>query len=246
MAGVRVIVLRAPGINCEAETQYAWRLAGAECDVVHLNRVIEVPGLLSEYDILTVPGGFSYGDDISAGRIFATRLQHYLSDALSGFVDRGRAVLGICNGFQILAKCGLLRPGGSACTLAFNDNGVYTCRWITARCEVDHCVFLESGRDYFLPMAHAEGRFSVADDAMLDPRIVGLRYVDGAPRQGPTNPNGSVRDVAGLTDATGLVLGMMPHPERFVHRSHCPIGGVGLDREPDGLSIFRAAVQRFQ
>ena len=246
MADVRVIVLRAPGINCEEETQFAWRLAGAACDVVHLNRLIESPGVLGEYDILTVPGGFSYGDDVSAGRIFATRLELYLADALRGFVDRGRAVLGICNGFQVLAKCGLLSDDGAACTLAFNDNGVYTCRWITARCDVDHCVFLERGRDYFLPMAHAEGRVCVGDDAVLDSRRVGLRYVEGAPRLGPVNPNGSAQDVAGLTDATGLVLGMMPHPERFVHRSHCPIGGEKFDREPDGLSILRAAVRRFQ
>jgi len=246
VADVRVIVLRAPGINCEEETQHAWRLAGATCDVVHLNRLIESPGLLGEYDILTLPGGFSYGDDISAGRIFATRMQLYLSEALCGFIERGRAVLGICNGFQILAKCGLLAPKGADCTLAFNDNGVYTCRWVTVRCDVDHSVFLEHGRDYFLPMAHAEGRLCVVDGASLDSRRVGLRYVDGAPRQGPVNPNGSAQDVAGLVDVTGLVLGMMPHPERFVHRSQWSIGGDTLDRDPDGLSIFRAAVRRFQ
>lgn len=246
MASVRVIVLRAAGINCEQETQFAWRLAGAACDVVHLNRVIENPHLLESYDILTIPGGFSYGDDVSAGRIFATRMQLYLTDALRGFLERGRAVLGICNGFQILSKCGLLRAGQSACTLGFNDNGVYTCRWVTVRCDIDHCVFLEPERDYFLPTAHAEGRFSVADDAIVDARLIGLRYASGVPRIGPSNPNGSAQDIAALTNETGRVLGMMPHPERFVDPSHHPIGGAAAAGEPDGLSIFRAAVRRFQ
>jgi len=242
------MVLRAAGINCDQETQFAWRLAGACCDVVHLNRLIEQPLLLDDYDILTLPGGFSYGDDIAAGRILATRIVLHLADAVRRFVDRDRAILGICNGFQVLCRSGVLTGGaaGAPITLGFNDNGVYTCRWVAVRCDIDHSVFLEKGRVYSLPMAHAEGRFSARRASDVDASRIALRYVAGDVRQGPINPNGSLLDVAALTDRTGRVLGMMPHPERFVRPVHHPVASMAGDGEPDGLSIFRAAIKRFQ
>ncbi len=245
MSGPRVMVLRAAGINCDEDTQHAWSLAQARCDVVHLNQVIDRPGLLQDYDILTLPGGFSFGDDVSAGRIFANRMIHNLADAIHAFLDRDGLVLGICNGFQVLVESGLLRASdaGDRCSLALNTNGHYTCRWVTLECPCEGCVFLQPKRKYFLPMAHAEGRFAVADEAAFDRRRVALRYAEGTPRRGAVNPNGSFDHVAALTDATGRVLGMMPHPERFVRPTQHPFWTAGgADGEPDGLAIFTTAV----
>ena len=125
MSRPRVVVIRAPGINCDEETSHAWRLAGADSEIVHLNRLIEQPRSLDRYDVLTLPGGFSFGDDISAGRIFANRIMHYLADRLRTFLQGDRLVLGICNGFQILVKAGLLNANdeGARCTLALNAGG---------------------------------------------------------------------------------------------------------------------------
>jgi len=248
MAAVRVLVLRAPGINCEEETCHAWRLAGAEAALWRLNELIDAPDGLDRFDILTIPGGFSFGDDISAGRIFGNRLSLHLGDRLHEFVERDRLVLGICNGFQVLLEAGLLDDTDSSaeagCTLAFNDNGRYACRWVTLATASNHCVFLEPGRAYFLPMAHAEGRVAVAPGHGVDDKRIALQYTAGVPRVGADNPNGSVQDIAGLTDRTGRVLGLMPHPERFVDPTHHPFWTATRDPiEPDGLAIFRAAVQ---
>jgi phosphoribosylformylglycinamidine synthase len=269
MGKPRVIVLRAPGINCDVETCHAWDIAGAECDLVHLNRVVEDPTRLDGYDILTVPGGFSYGDDIAAGRIFARRMTHHLGDALHAFVQRDRLVLGICNGFQILVEAGLLTANddGRRCTLTVNTSGQFICRWVTLQAASDRCVFLEKDRRYTLPIAHAEGRFAVDDEKAFDRKRVALRFVEGpsqtgraltgraqtgqahtglSPIGGPANPNGSFEDVAALTDKTGRVLGLMPHPERFVDRTQHPYWTTaGDDLSPDGLAIFQAAVRQF-
>lgn len=240
----RVIVLRAAGINCEQETQAAWELAGARCMIVHVNRVIENPSMLAECDVLTVPGGFSYGDDISAGRILGRRMMLALADGLIGVRDRGGLVLGICNGFQVLVQAGLLAAGDTApATLAFNTCGHYLCRWVTVECANDHCVLLERGRRYFLPMAHAEGRIAIPEGAEVASDRAALRYAAGVERVGDVNPNGSWGAVAGLTDATGRVLGMMPHPERFVRRTQHPFWTAGdVPEEGDGLAIFKRAV----
>ena len=247
MGGPRVMVLRAAGINCDDDTQHAWQLAGARCDVVHLNNVIDQPRLLEDYDVLTVPGGFSFGDDVSAGRIFANRMIHNLSEALKAFIDRQGLILGICNGFQVLVEAGLLTTNDTErCSLALNTNGHYTCRWVTLESSSNPCAFLQPGRQYFLPMAHAEGRFAVADEATFDRKRIALRYVEGDPRRGAVNPNGSFEDVAALTDTTGRVLGMMPHPERYVRKTQHPFWTAGGGEEPDGLAIFQTAVSLFK
>ncbi|HRX85913.1 MAG TPA: phosphoribosylformylglycinamidine synthase subunit PurQ [Phycisphaerae bacterium] len=244
MAAPRVIVLRAAGINCEAETLHAWELAGARGDIVHVNRVLEQPRLLERYAALTIPGGFSYGDDIAAGRILARRIVRGLGETISQFRDRGGLVLGICNGFQVLVQAGLLRAGDERlATLAFNTCGHYVCRWVTVACAADHCVMLAKGRRYFLPMAHAEGRITLPEGGAVDAKRAALRYAAGVERVGEANPNGSWGDLAGLTDATGRILGLMPHPERYVRRTQHPFWTAGdLPEEGDGLAIFRAAV----
>ena len=249
MSRPRVVVIRAPGINCDEETSHAWRLAGADCEIVHLNRLIEQPRCLDRYDILTLPGGFSFGDDISAGRIFANRMMHYLADRLRTFLQGDRLVLGICNGFQILVKAGLLNANdeGARCTLALNAGGQFVCRWVSVRSSSDCCLFLDAERTYFLPIAHAEGRFVVGDSSSFERQRVALRYTEGVARVGGANPNGSFEDVAALTDSTGRVLGMMPHPERFVDRTQHPFWtATDTPPEPDGLAILRAAVKQLR
>ncbi len=257
---LRVMVLRAAGTNCDEETAYAWSMVGARAERVHINRVMARPTMLRDYQVLTVPGGFSYGDDVAAGRIFANQAIQHLSEELHGFVEAGKLVLGICNGFQVLVKAGLL-PGPmnesdaastharQPVTVTYNDSAKFEDRWIHLRVTSDRCVFLEPGAMLALPVAHGEGKVVAADEATLSALgsngYVAVRYVDenGQPGPYPINPNGSQDDIAGLTDRTGRVFGLMPHPERHAHRTHHPYWTCRpADAEPDGLMIFRRAV----
>lgn len=248
MGAPRVIVVRAAGINCDAETVRAWELAGAAAERVHVNRLIERPALLGDYDVLTVPGGFSYGDDISAGKILASQLARNLAEEIARFRELGKLVLGICNGFQVLVKAGLL-PGadlGGQVTIAGNDSGKFEDRWVRLRADTSRCPFLEKGELLEMPVAHAEGRVTVASaqtlGALRRADRIAFRYVgaDGAAPVYPANPNGSDDGIAGLVDETGRVLGLMPHPERHVFSTQHPLWtrrrGEG---EPDGLTLFR-------
>lgn len=252
MAEVRALIVRAPGTNCEIETAFAWERVGAATRIVHVNELVASPRLLETFQILTVPGGFCYGDDVSAGKILATELRLYLADALRAFVARGNLVLGICNGFQVLVKTGLL-PGGtlgtSAVTLAFNTSGRYEDRWVHLAPAGDRCRFVDGEGLLYLPVAHAEGRVLARDAgtvaALREGEHVAFRYVDAEGRPGgyPVNPNGSVDDIAGLTDDTGQVLGLMPHPERNIHRTHHPRWTcLPADHKPAGLRLFEAAL----
>jgi phosphoribosylformylglycinamidine synthase len=251
MAKARALVLRAPGTNCDEETVAAWELAGASAVTLHVARLLEAPGALDDADILTIPGGFSYGDDLGAGRIFATKVGRALDDALRRFHDRGGLTLGICNGFQVLVRAGLL-PGGSvkAATLCRNETGRYEDRWVRLGATPGRTPFLDSGEPFEAPVAHGEGRFLTADPADLDRleangQLV-LRFLDddGRPTEDfPANPNGSPRGVAGVCDPTGRIFGLMPHPERHVLPWHHPRWTRRPERpEGDGLRIFRNAV----
>ena len=236
----RALVLRAPGTNCNEETAAAWERAGAIVDTRRLGEVLERPATLDAYQILTFPGGFSYGDDLGAGRIFATRLGNVLGDALRRFHDRGGLLLGICNGFQILVKAGLL-PG--LASLAHNESGRFESRWVRLLPTPGLSPFLTDAEPIELPVAHGEGNY-VATDA-TDVQVV-LRYVDDDNRPTdayPANPNGSKGGIAGLCDATGRIFGLMPHPERHVDPLHHPRWTRnGPKTEGDGLRIFRNAV----
>lgn len=232
---VRVLIVRAPGTNCNEETAYAWSIAGAaRVDQVHIRRLLAEPGLIHRYHILTIPGGFSYGDDIAAGKILAVQLRERLFDAVRTFVDEGKLVVGICNGFQVLVKAGLLggarEAGGEReFTITWNQSGRFEARWVYLRVDTDRSPLLEPGEILAMPVAHAEGRFVARDGAVVErlraERRVALRYVDsrGAPGGYPVNPNGSEDDIAGLVDETGRVLGLMPHPERYVTETHWPL-----------------------
>lgn len=165
-----VLILRAPGTNCDQETAFAFEQAGGRPVVRHLNRLLENPGILREYQVLVIPGGFSYGDDISAGRIFANQLRHRLRDALEEFKAAGKLILGICNGFQVLVKSGVLlpdRPDEPAATLTFNDSGRFEDRWVHLRVYGSKCVFLQGLERLYLPVAHAEGKFVARDGTTL-------------------------------------------------------------------------------
>ncbi len=249
----RALVLRAPGTNCDEETAFAWRLAGAEAETWHIGRVLGSPDGLDSFQILTLPGGFSYGDDLGSGKILASRLGTVLGDPLRRFLDRGGLVLGICNGFQVLVKAGLL-PGAAGlghATLTFNDSGHFESRWSRLIPTPGLSPFLLDDEPIELPVAHGEGKFVLAeDDALARLESAGqvvLRYADESGRVAstyPANPNGSPGAVAGLCDPTGRVFGLMPHPERHVDPLHHPRWTRrGLDREGDGLRIFRNAVR---
>lgn len=254
MAIPRVLILRAPGTNCDEETAFAFERAGAVADRVHLNRWLESPTLAEDYQVLCLPGGFSYGDDLGSGRIFGNQLRHHLGDSLAVFREQGKLILGICNGFQILVKSGLLDSDdaeGPGVTLAWNASGRFVDRWVNLRATSNHSPFLRDIEQIFLPIAHAEGRFIGRDEKTLDRleqagQLV-LRYsASGSCASQPYNPNGSDLNVAGMCDATGRVLGLMPHPERFIDRTQHP----QWTRLPafeagDGLRIFRNAVAYF-
>lgn len=262
MAVPHVLVLRAPGTNCDLETAHAFERGGARAQRVHVNRVLERPQLLQDFQILCLPGGFSYGDDISAGRILGSQLRRRLSAALAEFKQSGKLILGICNGFQILTKTELLwddlpaHPQGvPPATLTFNQSGKYEDRWVRLRIASEQCVFLRGMESLYLPVAHAEGRFVARDGQTLDALDSAgrfpLRYarLDGQAAGEvpyPENPNGAAANIAGMCDASGRVLGLMPHPERHLEPQHHPRWTRGeAGPAGDGLQLFRNAVAYF-
>ena len=259
MDKVNAIVLRAAGVNCDTETQFALESAGARTDRMHINRVMENLSLLDGYQIFVFPGGFSYGDDVAAGKILANQVIHHLSRALKKFIENGKLVLGICNGFQVLVKAGILPgPDGAGnrdqlVTVTDNDSGKFEDRWVYLEPGSSRCVFIEPGRRIYLPIAHGEGKVVTKDTQTLEQLQsaghVAFRYVDKDGNEGPfpVNPNGSVDSIAALTDSTGRVLGLMPHPERHIHRTQHPhwsrlTDGAGAD----GRTIFSNAVRYVQ
>ncbi len=255
MTEVKAIVLRAAGINCDMETEYALELAGAKAQRVHINRIIEDKNLLDEFQIIVFPGGFSYGDDVAAGKILANQIVHHLFDPIRKFIEQGKLVLGICNGFQVLVKTGILPGGDSASapqedvTITWNDSGKFEDRWVCLAPQTERCVFIEPGRHIYLPIAHAEGKIVTKDASVLESLTsedhIAFKYVDENGNEGdyPVNPNGSVRSIAGLTDATGRVLGLMPHPERFVRPTQHPRWSRQENVECDGMTLFNNAVR---
>ncbi|TET36010.1 MAG: phosphoribosylformylglycinamidine synthase I [Planctomycetota bacterium] len=250
----KVLILRTAGTNCDLETAFAFENVGAEAERHHINRLSEGSVKLDDYHILAIPGGFSYGDDVHAGKILAVEMMAGFAGQLSAFVDAGKLIIGICNGFQVLVKAGLL-PGngnGQSVTLTDNNSNKYEDRWVYLSCETDRCVFIKPGEVIEVPVAHAEGKFVTKDRETLENleengQVV-FRYVmpDSSPANCsyPQNPNGSVDDVAGICDPTGRILGMMPHPERNIFSYHHPRWTRGEAKEEgDGVRIFRNAVQ---
>lgn len=248
-----VCVLRTAGVNCDKETAFAFTAAGARADLVHVNRLIDQKASLKDYQILVLPGGFSYGDDLGAGKILANELRFKLISQIKEFIQEGKLIIGICNGFQILVKSGLL-PGNDRqeqqASLILNDSAKFEDRWVYLRSS-GKCVWTKGLPEViYLPVAHGEGKFICENKAVLaklkkNDQIV-FQYCDmnGDSAGYPFNPNGAQEDIAGICDDTGRIMGLMPHPERHVgilqHPRHQKKAG---SRQGDGSLIFRNGVE---
>lgn len=259
----KVIILRTAGTNCDSETEVAFKLAGGHTDLVHIQNLISGKVNLSDYHILAIPGGFSYGDDIAAGILLAVEMRHKLSDVLEEFVADNKLIIGICNGFQVLVRTGLL-PGLSKektttnsdvtqrATLAMNTSTRFECRWVDLKTEESQCVFTRGIKtNLYLPVAHAEGRFTAPQDVLdelEDNNQVVFRYSTGSHPSSdnieyPYNPNGSDLNIAGICDKTGRIFGLMPHPERFLTKwNHPRWTREDLPDIGDGLVLFKNAI----
>jgi len=261
----KALVLYGYGLNCDYETQFALNRAGAEAVRVHTTELLENPAAIWNYHLLAVPGGFSWGDEHGAGVILALRLKLALGSALQEFIAAGRLVIGICNGFQVLVNLGLLpglegRPGERLAALIPNDCGNFRDAWVHLKVTPSRCVFTKGLDHLELPIRHGEGKFFAAPEVLAEIRDKGqiaLKYAtaDGAEAAGrfPDNPNGSLLDIAGVTDASGLVLGLMPHPEAHVTSFQHPTwtrekeawrrrNQPYPEQEGAGLAVFKNAV----
>jgi phosphoribosylformylglycinamidine synthase I len=251
MSKVKTLMLRAPGTNCDVETVFAFEQAGAEVSTVHVNRFISREQRLADYQILVIPGGFTYGDDIAAGKILANELSLKLGEDIERFIGGGGLILGICNGFQVLVKAGIL-PGLSGdgvpqVTLAANDSGKFECRWVHLGVNKESpCVFTRGMDSLYIPVAHGEGKL-VADPETLAKLNVVVYYTDeyGDRNAGyPHNPNGSAENIAGICDASGRVFALMPHPERHISGTQHPQWTrQGAKERGDGFPVFLNAVK---
>ena len=256
----KVLVLKAEGTNCDEETAFAFNLTGGDSQIVHINELRTNNHKLNDFQILAIPGGFSYGDDIVSGKILAVELTSFFSQELKKFIERkDTLIIGICNGFQVLIRTGLLpfrTIGKMKATLTNNDSGRFECRWINLQIEPNSkCVFLNpkntSGIVSF-QVAHGEGKFFAEKNTMNKiekENLVAFRYVDrqGNPTQKyPDNPNGSLNAIAGICDTTGRILGLMPHPERFIFREQHPNWRRQKITKPQGLPIFENMIKYVQ
>lgn len=241
----KVCVITGYGINADNELVTAFDEAGAEAKRIQITDLIENPEILSEYQILAFPGGFSFGDHIGSGLVFAHLFKQHLKTALTDFVAQGKLIIGICNGFQVLVKMGVLPnlkgDWTPETTLIHNNHGTFENSWV----EVEYnkksdCVWTKGIETMDIPIRHGEGRFYTSDQAILDKleaeNLVALRYKD-------RNPNGSVNDIAGITDPTGRILGLMPHPEGFLYPENHPKWNRQEVPEGEGMKIFRNGVE---
>lgn len=257
---VKVIVLRTAGTNCDKETAFAFEEAGGACDLVHINQLSSGEKALTDYQILAIPGGFSYGDDIASGKILANELKFKIEKEVGKFILDGKLIIGICNGFQILVKAGLL-PNLTGdfkdveATLTLNDSAKFEDRWVYLK-RVKYqglrgkCIWTQNIKDIvYLPVAHGEGKFIPKNKSILNKLknegMIVFEYVDefGNKKGFPHNPNGSIESIAGICDRTGRILGLMPHPERHLSFLQHPRWTRDNYRgRGDGYAIFKNGV----
>lgn len=265
MNKTRALIMSGYGLNCEEETKYAFELAGGSADIVHINDVISKDKKISDYNMLVFPGGFAYGDDTGSGNAFANKVRNHLWEELQTFLGRDTLTLGICNGFQILVNLGLLpaidkKYGDRQVALLHNDSARYTVRWVDIACS-STSPFLQNIDTLSLPIAHGEGRFFAPREvleSLIEDKQIAARYIKGEIcefQSLPDNPNGSLDNIAAITDTTGKVFGLMPHPERAILFHQLPHftylrekytrEGRELPKYGPGLQIFQNAVHYF-
>ena len=251
---VKVLSLYGYGINCDNETQFGFGLAGAEAEKVHINQLISGEKGLRDYQILAIPGGFSFGDDIGAGKVLATKIKYNLAEEFQEFINEEKLIIGICNGFQVLVKLGIL-PGfdknytNQDVTLTFNNSGRFEDRWVWLKInQKSPCIFTKGIEKLYLPVRHGEGKF-VSKNEIIRERLIAqnqivVHYADdrGNLSDYPWNPNGSELNIAGICDETGRIFGLMPHPESFLFPQNHPRWTRMKIKEGEGLKIFKNAV----
>lgn len=253
MSGAKVLVLSGYGINCEYETEHAFKLAGAEPERVHINRLINGEKKLDNYQILALPGGFSYADNLGGGKVLTIKMRNNLDDQVQQFIADKKPIIGICNGFQVLMKYPLLPTAGEQTfTLTHNDSARLEDRWVYLKVEEKSpCIWTKGIKNVYLPVRHGEGKFmpkgkSILDEMYANNQIV-MRYCDENGNLNPPypfNPNGSVDGVAAFCDKSGLIFGLMPHPEAFTHRTNHPRWTrEEVPEEGAGVKMFRNAVE---
>jgi phosphoribosylformylglycinamidine synthase I len=251
MAKVNVLVLRAPGTNCDQETVFAFQQAGAVTSLCHINQLLRHDRRLVDYQVLVIPGGFTYGDDIAAGKVLANELKLRLGEDILQFVTAGGLILGICNGFQVMAKAGILpdirKQTAPPLTLATNDSARFECRWVNLIVEKKSpCIFTQGIDSMYLPVAHGEGKVITDMRGLREINAV-LYYTgeSGSTEAGyPDNPNGSMNNIAGVCDPSGRIFALMPHPERHILFTQHPQWTRKKRKEHgDGFPIFQNAVK---
>lgn len=250
----KVCILRSDGTNCDEELYYAFGKTGSKPEYIQVNQLRDKSKRLKQYQILALPGGFSYGDDIASGKVLAIELISFLKDELKEFINRKGLILGVCNGFQTLVRTGLLPfndLGNMNATLAQNESGHFECRWVKIKIENSKCLFL-NGSDQILDIAvnHGEGKFFASSSTIQkieSQNLVTFRYVDKNGKQTqqyPQNPNGSLNAIAGICDPSGRILGLMPHPEKFVDITQHPNWRrLPKSTKPHGSIIFENMIR---
>ncbi len=264
---VKAIVLTGYGINCEEETAFAFRKAGAQAEIVHVNDLIAKPKKLADAQIFAFPGGFSYGDDTGSGNALANKIRNNIWDGIVEFIEAQKLILGICNGFQVITNLGILpgvenRQAQRKVALSHNNTARYECRWVSLKAFSKKCAFTKGIDSIGMPVAHAEGKFTASEPVLKElneSNQVVFRYTKEdklAKEEFPFNPNGSAEDIAGICDKSGRILGMMPHPERNIFFTQQPDWtmqkeklkrqGKEIPEESAGLKIFKNAVEYFK
>jgi len=256
----KALIITGDGLNCENETSYAYSLAGADSVLFHISDVLSGRIKIKEYDILTFIGGFSNGDHLGAATVQAARFRNALNEEINGFISSKKPIIGICNGFQTLVKLGIL-PGidndhsNRSCTLLMNDSACFEDRWVNLSGNMaSKCIWTKNIDKIFLPVRHGEGKFYAEEDVIKkleqNNQIV-FRYSDESGKitsKYPENPNGSLGSIAGICDHSGLIFGLMPHPEAYLHGVNHPYWtrlkaeGKSILEKGDGLKIFKNAV----
>ena len=241
----KALILYGYGINCDNETRYGFELAGAKTEKVHLNQLISGKKKLKNYQILAIPGGFSFGDDISAGKVLATKIKYNLAESIQEFISRGKLIIGICNGFQVLVRLGIL----SDITITFNDSGRFEDRWVYLKINQDSpCIFTKDIENLYLPVRHGEGKFisknKVIKKKLRETNQIVAQYIDNKGNLAGYlwNPNGSENNIAGVCDKTGRVFGLMPHPEGFLFPQNHPRWTRETIKTGQGLKVFQNGV----